>query len=210
MNGILSPDENPAYGDWESLPGSLWDEIERADKRFWPEELGDMGQKEYHLPFLGNTLIIDPAARHLSWKDSPRSPSFQEGLVALSYLANLKPVDPSPKWLSPVELPGGRTFFGPGSHPPKTENVLKAWTDHPSHFKDVIKALKGTPIPEGDEGFQIPCLPKVSLRYVFWKGEEGLSSAVTLLVNATVHLFLPLDVLWALINLTDRCFEIPG
>jgi len=210
MSGILSPDENPAYKDWKSLPDSLWSEVEQTDKKLWREELGITDQREYSLSFLGGTLTINLSTRHLSWADSPRSPSFQEGLVALTYLVNLKPIDLSRKWISPVELPGGRTFFVPGSHPPKTGGILSAWVEHPSYFKDVVRTLNGTPIPQGDEGIQIPCLPMVPLRYIFWKGETALPSTVTLLVNATAHLFLPLDVLWALINLTDQCFEVPG
>ena len=210
MNDILSPDKNPAYGDWTSLPASFWDELEsigergiEADSRIIKDSNGG-----YRLPFLGEILLVHATQRRMTWLETERSPTFQEGLVALSYLRNLKPIDLSRKWVSPRELPGGRTFFGPGSHPPKTDGILTAWAKQPERFHSIVKILHVTPIPQGDEGIQIPCLPKVPLRYIFWEGEPALPCTVTLLINATAHLFLSLDVLWALINLTDQRFEI--
>ena len=208
MNGILSPDKNPAYGDWTSLPVSLWDEFESLRIEGENQALHDPGG-DYRLPLLGDTLLIRPTDRYMAWENTKKEPTFQEGLVALTYLTNFKPIDLSQKWISPSELPGGRTFFGPGSHPPKTDGILSAWSQDPERFQAIVKTLRGDTILEGDEGVQIPSLPKVPLRYVFWRGETTLPPAVTLLVNATAHLFLPLDVLWALINLTDQCFTAP-
>ena len=209
MNGILSPDKNPAYGDWHTLPVSLWTEINSLDKRLVSNDFpGLEGSGDtWALAFLGKTLQICPAKRRLSWLEVEREPTFQEGLVALTYLLHVKPIDLSRKWVSPVELPGGRTFFSPASHPPKTSGILSRWENHRDHFHAIMNRLKGSPIPQGDEGFQVPSLPMVPLQYIFWEGDANLPPAVTLLVNATAHLILPLDTLWALINLTDQCFE---
>jgi hypothetical protein len=212
MNDILSPDQNPAYGNWKALPVSLWTDVPSlSEGKVNTEALGIVvTDGTCLLPFLGKTLLIHTGKRCLSWQEIKREPTFQEGLVALNYLVSLKPIDLSRKWVSPSELPGGRTFFSPRSHPPKTREILLSWTNYPETFRKTMESLRGVQVSQGDDGYQIPCLPKVPLRYIFWNGEAGLPPAVTLLVNATAHLFLPLDVLWALTNLTDQCFEVTG
>ena len=159
-----------------------------------------------HLPFLGKTFLIQIKNRQLSWLETSDEPTFQEGLIALSYLVNLKPIDLSKRWISPMELPGGRTFFSNGSHPPKTDAILRCWNSRHPEFIATLKRLDGTFIPTGDEGVEIPCLPLVPFRYIFYEGDVTLPSTVTLLVNATIHLFFSPDVLWALINLVDHVF----
>ncbi len=206
MSEILSPDKNPAYGEWTSLPDSIWNTLENLKDTPWPVEIIRQSQGGYHLPFLGHILLIYSTKRHMEWKDLSRTPTFQEGLVALTFLANFKMISLSKKWITPAELPGGRTFFSPRSHPPKTSSILKAWENRPAFFHRVMTQLGATSLPHGDEAFEIPCLPLLPFRYVFWEGEPSLPSSVTLLVNATAHLFLPLDVLWALINLVDERF----
>ena len=207
--GILSPDKNSAYGYWEKLDGRYWNALSEVDTAIFKSVgLNIMGRDgHFKLPFLGKTLIIQRDVRQMVWETSTRTPTFQEGLVALSYLAHFKPVSLSQKWVAPSELPGGRTFFSAGSHPPATGSILNLWDNHHAAFLSVLSLLHGSPIPAGDEGIQIPCLPFLPIRYIFWKGDAQFPSSVTLIVNATAHLFLPLDVLWALINLTDCIFE---
>jgi len=205
----LSPDENPAYGNWQTLGSHYWNNLKSIDRLAFKSVglniTADDGS--FTLPFLGKTLIIQSDIRQMSWKEITRIPTFQEGLIALSYLISFKPISLSEKWVVPSELPGGRTFFGVGSHPPETKTILNLWdTRHPA-FLAVTSRLRGSTILSGDEGIQIPCLPLLPIRYVFWKGDEQFPSSATLLVNATAHLLLPLDVLWALINLTDQAFK---
>ncbi len=209
MTGIFSPDRNPAYGDWTSLPTSLWKSAQGLNGRLFAEtcpEIGVTGDT-VRLPFLGETLRIRLGVREMTWEETGRSPTFQEGLATLTFLANFKPIALSEKWITPAELPGGRTFFSPRSHPPKVGAILDCWENRHAEFIDTVKRLKGCFIPAGDEGVDLPCLPLVPLRYIFYKGEPVLPPAATVLVNATVHLFFPPDVLWALINLTDERFE---
>jgi len=209
MKGPLSPDRNPAYGSWQALPFELWSSLNSPDEASCIN--GKQGfqdrDKRYLLPFLGNTFIIQPKTRQMSWKGIAREPTFQEGLVALTYLTNYKSIALSKKWVVPEELPGARTFFSHGSHPPKTDAILTCWASNHPKFMSVVKRLKGVPVFYGDEGIQIPSLPMVPIRYVFWKRDASFPPAVTLLVNATAHLFLPPDVLWALFNLTDHTFK---
>ncbi|GEM_PF-2565491 len=208
MADILSPDRNPAYGGWNTLPASLWESAQGLDGRLFAAacpEIGVTGDT-VRLPFLGKTLRVHPRDREMAWEETGRSPTFQEGLVALTYLANFKPIALSEKWIPSAELPGCRTFFSTRSHPPKVGAILDCWENRHAEFIDTVKQLNGRFIPAGDEGIDLPCLPLVPLRYIFYEGEPALPPAATLLVNATAHLFLPPDVLWALMNLTDERF----
>jgi len=207
--GILSPDKNSAYGSWKTLDGRYWNALSEINTEIFKSVELDIAGRDGHfkLPFLGKTLIIQRDIRKMAWETSTRTPTFQEGLVALSYLAHFKPVSLSKKWVAPSELQGGRTFFSAGSHPPATSSILNTWTHHHATFLSVLSRLQGCPVPAGDEGIQISCLPLLPIRYIFWKGDKQFPSSVTLIVNATAHLFLPLDVLWALINLTDQAFN---
>jgi len=207
--GILSPDKNPAYGSWENLDECCWNALAAIDvQNFKAVGLNIVGPDgHFKLPFLGKTLIVQRDIRKMFWAENTQAPTFQEGLVALSYLVHFKPISLSQKWITPSELPGGRTFFNAGSHPPSTKAVLNLWNTGHSEFLSVLSRLDGRMIPYGDEGVQITCLSLLPFRYIFWKGDAQFSASVTLLVNATAHLLLPPDVLWALINLTDQAFN---
>ncbi len=206
----MSPDKNPAYGDWTACPAILWEKVVSLDKKIFGtghQPPVRVDSDIFQLPFLGKTLLIDPLTRHLKWREIPTSPTFQEGLVALTYLGHYKPIALSERWIAPSELPGARTFFSPGSHPPPTAHLLDCWVTRHPDFLNTIQHLGGTAVPTGDEAVEIPCLPLIPIRYVFYKEEEGLPATATPLVNATLHLLLPPDVVWALMNLVDQEFS---
>jgi len=210
MSEILSPDKNPAYGDWTACPALLWEKVASLEKRIFdvdPRNPIRILSDFYHLPFLGKTLLVNPQTRQLKWLESENPPTFQEGLVALTYLGHYKPIALSKRWISPIELPGARTFFSPGSHPPPTTRVLDCWVKRYSGFLQAIHRLGGTTVSIGDEAIEIPCLPLLPIRYIFYREEKGLPATVTPLVNATLHLLLPPDVVWALMNLVDQEFS---
>ena len=211
MSEILSPDVNPAYGDWKALPPSLWKEVASLNPRVL--EIEPQGLKIldgiFHLPFLGETLRVDPKQRQMAWRESVRSPTFQEGLVALTFLGHYKPIGLSKRWISPAELPGGRSFFSECSHPLKMDWILDCWHQRHNEFLFIIERLRGFTIPSGDEAVEISCLPLIPIRYVFYRNDGSLPATATPLVNATLPLFLPPDVVWALFNLVDQKFS-PG
>ena len=65
----------------------------------------------YHLPFLDRTLLLFPARRQVQVAGAPEAePGFRLCLTALMYLLHLNPAALGPG-ISPLELPGGATFF---------------------------------------------------------------------------------------------------
>ena len=65
----------------------------------------------YHLPFLDRALLLSPVRRQVQVAGAPGAePGFRLCLTALMYLLHLDPAALGPG-ISPLELPGGATFF---------------------------------------------------------------------------------------------------
>ena len=101
-----------AYEKCNDVSAEIWKEFEDRE----PQEISDRTgalyrEGVYHLPFLDRTLLLSPVPRQVQVAGAPEAePGFRLCLTALVYLLRINPAALGPG-ISPLELPGGATFF---------------------------------------------------------------------------------------------------
>jgi hypothetical protein len=60
-------------------------------------------------------------------------------------------------------------------------------------FLKVTEQLGGVPVQRGHAGVCLPAFPKVPVTLVLWEGDEELPASGTILFDASVDAFLPVE-----------------
>jgi len=200
-NIISAPEKRGLYNLASDLHPLHWERLARRPPEISARAAGcDLVEGCFHIDCVAKTLAIDPQRRAVVLRDEPGGePGYQRSLAALTYLAGATEGPASGAFVSPRELPGGASFFrGPHSLP--TDRLASAFGPDLPSLAAAAKALGGRIAQGGDLSFIIPGLPKIPIQIVYWRGDEEFSAASALLVDARSHLHLPLDALWALLN----------
>jgi len=129
--------------------------------------------------------------------------SFQFYLVLLTYLIRVQPVGLSGKMVTGSEIKGGDFFFK-GPHALFTRPLEKRFGDDAKSFKEAGLRLGGGETDFGDVSFRLWPLPKIPVGYILWLADEEFPSRVVVTFDSSVGVHLPLDVIWALVNLVGR------
>jgi hypothetical protein len=192
------------YGD--SLPPEYWEELGLRDpaavcRRALVEYEAADG---YRIPFLGESCQCDPVRRKIFPSRSPLERlSFQDYLVLLAYLLNARELPLAGDWVSEKELKGGALFFR-GPHALAREPLEKRHARNPRGLLDAGQALGGTATGKGDASFALTALPRVPLEYIFYGEDDEFPAQLIITFDRTVEQHLPLDVIWALVNIASR------
>ena len=101
-----------AYEKCSDVSEEIWKDFETGEPREITGRTGVLCQDGvYHLPFLDRTLLLSPVRRQVQVAGAPEAePGFRLCLTALQYLLRIDPAALGPG-ISPLELPGGATFF---------------------------------------------------------------------------------------------------
>jgi|WetSurMetagenome_2_1015567.scaffolds.fasta_scaffold135815_2 hypothetical protein len=101
-----------AYEQCIDVSEEIWKDFAAGEPREIAGRTGALYQgEEYHVPFLDRTLLLSPVRRQVQVAGAPGvEPGFRLCLTALLYLLHLNPAALGPG-ISPLELPGGATFF---------------------------------------------------------------------------------------------------
>ena len=136
--------------------------------------------------------------------DSPEKPlSFQEYLVLLVYLLKAQDRPLEGKKVSERELPGGELFFR-GPHALLKEPLEKKFGQDPQGFLQSGLGLGGRETGNGDASFELQVLPRIPVEYILYVEDEEFPSQISINFDSSISRHLPLDVIWAIINLTSR------
>jgi hypothetical protein len=202
----LDPTDISLYRGAENIPPEYWEELNRQS----PEEVCRRSlathapETGYALPFLNDRLHCRPATRQFHWERDPaRSPSFQEALVLLIYLLRTREIPLSRIKVNEKELNGGALFFR-GPHALSKEPLEKKFARDPQGFLQAGLALGGIATPGGDAAFELRALPRIPLEYIFYAEDDEFPAQLTITFDRTIDRHLPLDVIWALVNITTR------
>lgn len=114
---------------------------------------------------------------------------LMEKAILLRYLDNAKEASGEEKLVGFNELPSG-SFYAPAF----SEGVVKSFIDffgeEPEKLEWTAKRLGGREIPFGDVGMKIPFLPKVSISFVIWKGDDEFPPNGKVLFNSNISSYL--------------------
>jgi hypothetical protein len=193
-----------AYEKCSDVDEEIWKEfIERE-----PQEItGRTGVVyeggRYRLPFLDRTLLLDPVRRQIEVADvSETEPEFRLCLAALLYLLHVNPALLGPG-ISPLELPGGTTFFR-GPHSVPNEILEERFGRDVAGFMAAGKKLKGEVRAAGDAALRLQIFPGLAVEVILWQADEEFPARVSFTLPAHLDRFWFLDAIWGLLNLAAQ------
>jgi hypothetical protein len=159
----------------------------------------------YLIPFLCRTYGCYPALRLIKPldHDGAQRLSFQFYLVVLTYLLRAQPVGLSGKTVTASEIRGGDFFFR-GPHSLFTRPLEERFGNDAPSFLRAGSKLGGRETGFGDASIGLVPLPRVPLGYILWTVDEEFPARVVVTFDASVEEHLPLDVIWALVNVVGR------
>ena len=202
----LNPNEISLYRGADKIPPEYWEELNRQS----PEEVCRRSlathdpETGYALPFLNDRLHCRPDTRQIHWeRDRKRSPSFQEALVSLMYLLRTRELPLSGIKVNEKELNGGALFFR-GPHALSKEPLEKKFARDPQGFLQAGLTLGGIAAQGGDAAFELRALPRIPLEYIFYAEDDEFPAQLIITFDRTIDRHLPLDVIWALVNVTTQ------
>jgi hypothetical protein len=182
----------------------IWKELQERDPA---EVAGRTGAKfregVYYLPFLNRRLMVDPGRRTIQVAGEPEAePGFRACLAALVYLLRVDVAALGPA-LSPLELPGGATFFR-GHHGLPNALLEKRFGQDVPAFVAAGQRLQAETRPEGDAALALQVFPGLVVEVILWQGDEEFPPQVSFTLPAHLDRFWFLDAVWGVLNLVAQ------
>lgn len=197
------PEEIAIYRTVADVAPELWTD---AEARPQAEMLAGAGVRfepgrGLIVPFMGGDYEVDLPGRTVTGPPGHLPAAFQKGLVLLTYLTRAQDLGLSGRMVTGRELNGGAMFFT-GPHTFLTAPVTEKFGSEPEAFLRRAAAL-GFVAEDGGSGF-VCCrgvvLPHIAVACILHPGDEEFPAELTYLFDSYAQYHLPLDGLWALIN----------
>ena len=144
--------------------------------------------------------VVDPAARLVTAPAGRPRANFQKAMVLLIYLtkaAHGGAPEPAGRLIGPKDIPGGAMFFR-GPHKLATDPLEAAYGSDRRTLLD--KAVSLGAVPADYALFRWRVLPNVEIGCYFEEADDEFPAMARFSFDAHAHYRLPLDALWALIN----------
>jgi hypothetical protein len=154
----------------------------------------------YRFAFLDRTLVVDPVRRQVLTAGASQAESgFRLCLTALLYLVKIDPGLLGPG-ISPLELPGGATFFR-GHHGIPNGPLEERFGRDLAGFVAAGKKLLGEVRSAGDASIALQVFPGLVVEVILWQADEEFPPQVSFTLPAHLDKFWFLDAVWGLLNL---------
>jgi hypothetical protein len=155
----------------------------------------------YTLPVFGFPVLVDPVARTITGS-SPEAGlvlakvGYFSRLSILHYLLGARPLEPSGRLVSPMELLSGQFFRG-GSHDLPLDKLAARFCADPDGLVGAALRFGGHQVSYGDAAVELSPFPRVPVTLVFWCEDEEFPARAYLLFDDTCEQHLPPDILWS-------------
>jgi hypothetical protein len=185
------------------IPAALWDDLVPFEPKEVSLKSGAILKTEniYELKFLNQTYMIDPNKRIISPASNSSPLGFQKSLVILTYLTGAAK-GPAPglsgKQVSGWEIPGGSLFFR-GPHELSTEPLVQTYRQDTSLLVQKALNMGAKLSPPALFGWLV--LPLVEIEVYLETEDDEFPAAARYTFDSHIHYYLPLDAIWALINI---------
>ncbi len=157
----------------------------------------------YQLAFLDRILVVDPVRRQLQIAGAPQAePGFRPCLTALLYLVKIDPALLGPG-ISPLELPGGATFFR-GHHGIPSSPLEERFGRDLAAFVAAGKKLNCEVRSAGDASIALRVFPGLEVEVILWQADDEFPAQVSFTLPAHLDKFWFLDAVWGLLNLVTQ------
>ncbi len=193
-----------AYEKCSDVNREFWEELNRLDPGELTARTGAVFRDDrYHLPFLDQELVIDPQGGQMQIAGAPEAdPGFRVCLTALLYLLRLDIRSLGPA-ISPLEFPGGATFFR-GHHSLPQAPLEERFGQDAAAFAAAGVKLHGERRAAGDAALAFQVFPGLTVEVILWQGDEEFPPQVSFTLPAHLDRFWHLDAVWGLLNLVAQ------
>ena len=192
------------YETCSDVSQEIWNDLSERDPQEITRRTGARYEEgAYHLRFLDRTLVLDPIRRRVEAVGAPQAESgFRLCLAALLYLLKIDPALLGPS-ISPLELPGGATFFR-GHHSIPSGPLEERFGRDLAAFVAAGKKLQGETRPAGDATIALQVFAGLVVEVILWQADDEFPAQVSFTLPAHLDRFWFLDAVWGLLNLVTR------
>ena len=191
----------------------IWDELENEN----PEKICNNSlaryehNKGFFLPFLNQVFQIMPDKRSIKPLNNyiPTIKSFELDLILLTYLLRSHQVIISGKMVNEKQILGGEAFFR-GPHALNTVPMEEKFGEDKHLFLSSGKKLSGEVRKSGDAAICLPVFPRVPVTLILWEKDDEFPAELNVNFDATISKQLPLDCIWAMINVVSKWMTLIG
>jgi hypothetical protein len=193
-----------AYEKCAEVSEEIWGDLKERDPLEVAHRTGAVFQEGlYRLPFLNRRLLVDLGRRQVQLAGAPDlDPGFRVCLTALLYLLHLDAAALGPP-ISPLELPGGATFFRGHHGLPQAPLEVRFGQDLPG-FAAAGRRLGAEPRSAGDAALAFQVFPGLVVEVILWQADEEFPAQVSFTLPAHLDRFWNLDAVWGLLNLVAQ------
>ncbi len=193
-----------AYETCNEVSTELWKDLGERDPQEIISRTGvEYREGRYYLPFLDRTLWLDPKLRQGEIAQAPEAaPDFRLCLSALVYLLKLDPASLGPG-ISPLDLPGGVTFFR-GHHGLPNKPLEERFGRDVAGFTAAGKKLHGEIRVKGDAAVALEVFPGLVVEVILWQADDEFPAQVSFTLPGHLDRFWFLDAVWGLLNLVTE------
>ena len=193
-----------AYEKCAEVSEEIWRDLKERDPLEVTHRTGAVFKEGlYQLPFLTRKLLVDPAGRQVQLAGAPEvDPGFRVCLTALLYLLHLEAAALGPP-ISPLELPGGATFFR-GHHRLPDAPLVDRFGQDLAGFLAAGQKLKAETRPAGDAALALSVFPGLTVEVILWRADDEFPAQVSFTLPAHLDRFWFLDAVWGLLNLVTQ------
>ncbi len=182
----------------------LWRELAVRDTADITKRSGANRKRDvWEISAIGQNFLVDCQNRSITQTITKEPAPFILQLVIIQYLLKAQQLPLAGRLVNPHELTGGDFFFR-GPHGFNLNPLQEKYGRDMESFQQAGKLIGGRPQQMADAGFSLPALPRIPLTYLLWGADDEFPAKITLLFDATAEQQLPLDMLWALVNLTNK------
>ena len=190
---------------WEVLAARRPEAVCAGAGVFYDREKGS-----YTVESFGCEFHVDPWRRTLA-------PLHPEGLALTDrlayfflhsliwYLGHAEDFPETGRWVKPEGIKGGANFFT-GAHALPLPEIAKRYNAHRGDLLSRGRNLAGIRSGYGDESVTLKPLPRVSAALLLWYGDDEFEPRADLLLDSSVEIRFPLDVIWSVAMMTSLVF----
>lgn len=189
------------YEKCDEVNEDFWRELAQADPAEVSRRTGAVFQRGcYRLPFLSLELVVDPGARRLVMAGAEDAePGFRLCLATLLYLLQVDVAALGPL-VSPLELPGGTTFFqNSGPHSLPNPLLEERFGRDLAGFMAAGRRLGAETVSAGDGALMFQVFPGLAIEVILWQADEEFPAQASFTVPSHLDRFWHLDVVLGLI-----------
>ncbi|UCE97286.1 MAG: DUF3786 domain-containing protein [Dehalococcoidia bacterium] len=167
--------------------------------------------KNIYLDYLGSTYVIKLPEIIITSVDAKNKPlQAREQLILIHYLINADGSVPRNEKITYKELQDGATYF-PTFYKRSIKPLLGNFDKNPDKLLSAAAQVGGIKTDYGDLSVKIDALPRVSIIYVFWQGDDELLPEGNILFDSNIKGYLSAEditvlceiITWKLIKLSE-------